>query len=275
MTMRTPAILLVGLLIPCTLLGQVALLLRYRAPPGTVVRTAFHTDVSVWAFDGNRFESADYGTLKATTLEGPEGRTVVHLAFDSVNTRTLGSDGRWREFALGKVDSVWTQIGVDDRMRVLSVINGGLLSGVTGMRRILMGLPNLELPEQTLRRSDSWTSGTVVSILPGLRNESVEPTLLGTVRVVLDSIVVRARDTLGYMTFDGRFPDATYVDVIGPGRVTATGDLKGSLIWSTSWDRFVSGTSTTRVSVVRQGDEQGNEPGELRVEVTTRHQVKP
>ena len=272
---RVSGVLLIGLLVPFDIMGQEALVLRYEAQPGTVVRTTFHTDVSVWAFDGNRFESADYGILRATTLEGPEGRTVVHLAFDSVSTRTLGSDGRWREFALGEVDSAWTQIGVDDRMRVLSVINGGLLSGVTGMSRILMGLPNLELPEQPLGRSDSWTSGTVVSILPGLRNESVEPTLLGTVRVVLDSVVVRARDTLGYMSFDGLFPTATYVDVIGPGRVTASGDLKGSLIWSTSWDRFVSGTSMTRVSIVRQGEEQGNEPGELRVEVTTRYQVKP
>ncbi len=273
--MRGLGLALTATLLPHVGAAQGTLLLRYEAAPGTVVRTAFQTDAVVWAFDGHRFESADVGTMRATTLEGPDGKIVVHLAYDSVRTRTRGSDGRWREFRVAGMDSVWTQVGLDTRMRVLSVIRGGQFSGVTGLQRILMGIPSLELPDQALYEGDSWSSATVVSVVPGLRNESVEPTLSGTVQVVLDSIVVRSRDTLGFVTVNGRFPAVTFVDVVGPGRVTATGDLTGSMIWSTAWNRFVSGTSRTRVSVIRDGNAPGGGGKELRLEVTTRHQVKP
>jgi len=273
--MRGLRLALIAVLLPYAGAAQESLLFRYEAAPGTVVRTAFQTDAVVWAFDGNRFESADVGTMRTTTLEGPDGKMLVHLAYDSVRTRTLGSDGRWREFRVTGIDSVWTQVGLDVRMRVLSVIHGGQFSGVTGLQRILTGIPSLELPEQPLYASDSWSSTTLVSVVPGLRNENVEPTLSGTVEVVLDSIVVRSKDTLGFVTVNGRFPSVTFVDVVGPGRVTAAGDLTGSMIWSTSWGRFVTGTSRTRVSVVRDGDATGSGGEELRLEVTTRHQVKP
>jgi hypothetical protein len=266
---------LIAALLPYAGAAQESLLFRYEAAPGTVVRTAFQTDAVVWAFDGHRFESADVGTMRATTLEGPDGMMVVHLAYDSVRTRTLGSDGRWREFLVTGMDSVWTQVGLDIRMHVLRVNHGGQFSGVTSLQRILMGIPNLELPEQPLFESDSWSNATVVSVIPGLRNENVEPTLSGAVQVVLDSIVARSKDTLGYVTVSGRFPSVTFVDVVGPGRVTATGDLTGSMIWSTSWGRFVTGTSRTRVSVVRDIDAKGDGGEELRLEVTTRHQIKP
>ena len=267
--------LLMVTLLPSTGAAQQSLQLRYDAVPGTVVHTAFQTEVVVWAFDGNQFESADVGTMKATTLEGPDGTILVHLEYDSVRTRTLGSDGRWREFPVRGKDSVWTQVVLDSRMRVLSVNHGGQFAGVTSLQRILLGIPSLELPEQPLRERGSWSSTTITSVVPGLRNENVEPTLKGTVQLLLDSIVVRSSDTLGYVTVSGQFPAATFVEVVGPGRVTATGDLAGSMIWSTSWDRFVSGTSRTRVYLVRQGERDGSGGEELRIEVTTRHQVKP
>ncbi|UCD24064.1 MAG: hypothetical protein JSW51_13715 [Gemmatimonadota bacterium] len=275
MTARFLGFSLMAFLLPHAGVAQRSLQLRYEAPPGTVVRTAFQTNAVVWAFDGNRFESADVGTVKTTTLEGPDGMILVHLEYDSVQTRTLGSDGRWREFAVPGRDSVWTQVGLDSRMRVLSMNHGGQFTGVTSLQRILMGVPGLELPEQPVRERDGWSGATITSVVPGLRNENIEPTMSGTLQAVLDSIVVRSRDTLAYVSVSGQFPAATFVEVVGPGRVTATGDLVGSMIWSTSWDRFVSGTSRTRVWVVRQGDGQGGSGEELRIEVTTRHQVKP
>ena len=163
--MRGLGLALMATLLPYVGAAQESLLLRYDAAPGTVVRTAFQTDAVVWAFDGHRFESADMGTMRATTLEGPDGKMLVHLAYDSVRTRTLGSDGRWREFRVTGIDSVWTQVGLDVRMRVLSVIHGGQFSGVTGLQRILTGIPSLELPEQPLYASDSWSSTTLVSVV--------------------------------------------------------------------------------------------------------------
>lgn len=263
-------------LLPCKATGQETLLLRHDAPSGTVIRTGFETTTVVWAFDGRRFESADLGIVSAMVLQGLGGKTVIHLAYDSVRTRTRGSDGRWREFAV-PVDSAWVQVSVDERLRVSSRHEGRQLSGVTGLARILTGIPDLELPGVSLREGDSWSSKTVVSVVPGLRNETVPPVVDGTVTVVLDSIAVRANDTLGYLSLTGQFPAATFVDVMGPGRVIASGDVVGNLIWSTSWNAFVSGVSKTRMTVARAavaGGTQG-EVEELRVEATTRYWVRP
>ncbi|UCG87068.1 MAG: hypothetical protein JSW71_00535 [Gemmatimonadota bacterium] len=249
--------------------------MRHEAAPGTIVRTAFQTVTVLWAFDRRRFESADIGTASATFLRGLGGKTVVHLAYDSVRTRTRGSDGSWREFLM-PVDSAWVQVSVDDRFRVSGRNEGRQPVGVTGLMRILTGLPNLELPGSRLNEGDGWSSKTAASVVPGLRNETVPPVVDGTVEIVLDSIVARARDTLGFLSVAGQFPPTTFVDAMGPGRVTASGDVVGSLIWSTSWNGFVSGVSKTRMTVVRAAVDGTTGAGEeLRVEATTRHHVIP
>jgi hypothetical protein len=266
---------LLGPLLPCTAIAQETLLLRHQAPPGTIVRTGFETNAVIWAFDGRRFESADLGSVSAMVLQGSGGKTVIHLAYDSVKTKTRGSDGRWREFPV-TVDSAWVQVSVDERLRVSSRNEGRQLPGVTGLVRILTGIPGLELPGVSLREGDGWSSKIVASVVPGLRNETVPPVVDGIVTVLLDSIAVRANDSLGYLSLAGQFPAATFVDVMGPGRVTASGDVVGNLIWSTSWNAFVSGVSKTRMTVVRAAvpGTQG-EGEELRVEATTRYWVRP
>jgi hypothetical protein len=266
---------LIAPLLPCVAAAQETLLLRHDAVPGTIVRTAFETVAVVWAFDGRRFESADFGTASATVLQGEAGKTVIHLAYDSVQTRTRGSDGKWREFTV-PVDSAWVQVSIDERLRVSGRHTGRQLAGVTGLMRMLTGIPDLEFPDGSLSEGDGWSSKTVASAVPGLRNEAVPPVVNGTVRVALDSIVVRANDTLGYLSLEGRFPPATFVDVLGPGRATASGDVVGSLIWSTSWNAFVSGVSTTRMTVTRGAVESKQGKGEeLRTEATTRYWVRP
>jgi hypothetical protein len=272
---QVAALILAVLWLPCAAAAQKTLMLRHDAAPGTIVHTAFETATVVWAFDGRRFESTDLGMVRAVTLRGPGGKTVIHLAYDSVRTRTRGSDGGWREFSM-PVDSVWIQATVDERLRVSSLNEGHRIAGVTSLMRVLTGVPGLELPAARLAEGDGWRNETVASVVPGLRNETVRPLVEGTVRVVLDSIVVRTNDTLGYLSLSGEFPAATFVDVVGPGRVTATGDVVGNLIWSTAWSGFVSGVSKTRMTVSRAvpgGEGVGVE--ELRVEATTRCKVKP
>lgn len=269
------ALVLTALSLPSAAVAQETLSLRYDAVPGTVLYIEFETATVVWAFDGRRFESTDLGTVRATTLRGLAGKTVIHLAYDSVRTRTRGSDGGWRQFST-PLDSAWIQVTVDQRLRVSSMNEGKRIPGVTGLMRILTGIPRLELPGEPLAEGDGWTSETVASVVPGLRNETAQPLVEGRVQIVLDSIVARTNDTLGYLSLTGEFPTATFVDVVGPGRVAVSGDVVGNLIWSTGWSAFVSGVSRTRMTVSRAapgGEEEGVE--ELRVEATTRCQVKP
>jgi hypothetical protein len=168
------------------------------------------------------------------------------------------------------------QIRLDEQMRVLGTNQGVPLSGVTGLMRILTGIPGLELPQRRVSVGTGWSNPTVASVVPGLRNETVPPTINGVAQIVLDSMVVRLRDTLGFLSLNGQFPLATFVDVLGPGRVAASGDLVGTLVWSTSWNGFVSGVSRTRMVVVRANSVDDTEEGEeLVLEATTRHQVKP
>lgn len=268
---------LVRLLIPLPMAAQDSLLLRREPPPGTTVRTQFRTVTTVWAFGGRRFETADEGIMRSISLAGPEGNQAAHLTYESVASRTRGADGRWHAFDVIGADSAWLQVSIDERMRVRGLNRGRRLPGVTGLLRIFTGIPSLELPERPLREGDSWSSATVASAVPGLRNETVPPTVSGMAHLVLDSIVIRSRDTLGYITVTGRFPATTLVDELGPGRAVLSGDLIGNLIWSTSWNGFVSGVSRTRMNVVREGEEGvlGGEGDELRAESTTSYQVKP
>jgi hypothetical protein len=269
---------LVCMLAPVSVAGQDSLLLRRESPPGTIVRTQFRTVTTVWAFDGRRFESADEGVMRSVSLADAGGRQVAHLTYESVASRTRGSDGRWREFEVLGADSAWVQVSMDERMRVRGANYGTRLPGVTGLLRVLTGIPNLELPDEPLGPGDGWSSTTVASAVPGLRNETVPPIVSGMAHLVLDSIVIRSRDTLGYVTVTGRFPATTFVDEFGPGRVVLSGDLAGSLIWSTSWNGFVSGVSRTRMTMEREGGQEGEPEGggnELKTESTTSYQVKP
>jgi len=263
---------------PVPMTAQGSLLLRRESSPGTIVRTQFRTVTTVWAFDGRRFESADEGVMRSLTLDGPGGMHVAHLTYESIASRTRGSDGKWREFEVLGADSAWVQVSLDERMRVQGANYGTRLPGVTSLLRILTGIPNLELPDHPLGPGDSWSSATVASAVPGLRNETVPPTVSGMAHLVLDSIVIRSRDTLGYVTVTGRFPATTFVDELGPGRVVLLGDLAGSLIWSTSWNGFVSGVSRTRMTMEREGGQAavpGGGGNELITESTTSYQVKP
>ncbi len=274
----TPVVLLACAFASANLGAQESLLLRWDFPTGTMFRTQFRTVTTVWAFDGRRFDSADEGVARAVSLAGPDGSQVTHVAYESVASRTRGSDGKWREFDVLGVDSAWVQLTMDERMRVRSSNRGARLPGVTSLLRIVTGIPRLELPGGPLAAGDSWTSATVASAVPGLRNETVPPVVDGTAQLVLDSIVIRAQDTLGYVTLTGRFPVTTFVDELGPGTAVLSGDLVGSLVWSTSWNAFVSGVSRTRMTMVREGGQEdlpGGSRDELRTESTTRYQVKP
>ncbi len=271
-------VILAGAFVPAPTMAQETLLLRHRPRPGTVIRAEFTTATTVWAFDGKRFESADGGVVRTVALAGPGEMRISHLAYESVTTRSRGSDGRWREFEVPGADSAWVQVTMDEQMRVQQSNYGQRLPGVTSLQRILTGIPDLELPGDPLEAGDRWSSPTITSAVPGLRNETVPPTVNGTAQLVLDSIVIRSRDTLGYVTVTGRFPAATFVDELGPGRVVLSGDLAGNLIWSTSWNGFVSGVSRTRMTMVREKGQEGVPGGggnELRSESTTRYQVKP
>jgi hypothetical protein len=102
---------------------------------------------------------------------------------------------------------------------------------------------------------------------------SERPVLLARGAVVVDSLVGRTRDTLAFLSIDGRIdPESTTaaegVRIVYGGRVT------GTLVWSSGWGGLVSGAVRYEV-VADEGGTNGRPSRLLQIETTVRHAVLP
>ena len=215
--------------------------------------------------------------MSLTETTDGSGREVLHLTYDSVLVR-VRDGGPWREFAVENADTAWVQVRMDDRLQVTQMHVGGSLVGVTELLPVLTGVPYLVLPERELRAAESWTGKTEISgIGAGMDRGSALPGILGRAHLILDSIVARTNDTLGFISVTGVFGPTTLVAAGGTSKLLASGHIMGQLVWSTGWGLFVSGVTQTRLEVSRQtgGAPEDGIGDSLTLEKTTRYQVRP
>ncbi|KPJ96445.1 MAG: hypothetical protein AMS18_00905 [Gemmatimonas sp. SG8_17] len=259
--------------------AQSALLLRHEPVQDLRVRTVFQT---VTRIDGVErvVEAADLGVMSGVALAGLEGDLVWHLAYDSLIIRTREAIGEWSEFSVPGAESVWAQVHLDDRQRVSGVLHGEPVAGITGLVGVLTGMPDLALPEGSLLAGETWSSKITTEPLGVISTVGSVPELPAVAvlsQLTLDSIVVRANDTLGYVSVWGRVQPTSIVTINGehPSRLTLSGTLSGNLVWSTGWSLFVSGARRMSLRMERGAAGVQSEKEIITVVKTTRHQIRP
>ncbi len=257
--------------------AQDTLRLRFAPPDETSIVIAFQTHTRASQSGSPAAELADLGHVTGVPLGMVDGAHVVHLRYDSVRVRSRQPHAQWRERRPAVGDSGWSQIRLDDRMRVVAV-SGWQRAGLTDPIALLTGVRDLELPDRPLRAGDRWHARPSVRVphVPGTAMTGGK--LVADALVTLDSIVARPYDTLGFVTVQGAIHRTTVVDPVGARRVSwsYSGDLAGSLVWSTGWNVFVSGTNRSRVSASKHATRAADRGAEtLAWETTTRYRVQP
>lgn len=257
--------------------GQQSMRFEHRPTLDSEIRILFQSVADVAASGGAGVEIADLGSFTVVPIADQSGAPVWHLSYDSVRVRTRDTTGTWHEFAVPDARAAWAQIHVDSRLRVTALTRHSSAVGVTDPVGVLTGAPGLLLPEKSLMRGEAWREEIRSTLAGGLSagGEGPDiPPLTVRAQLVLDSVVRRDRDSLAYLTLSGDVQPTSIVHVIGddPGRFNVSGDIAGTLVWSSGWSFFVSGATRVRVVMERAGT---GESGTITVVKTTRYQVQP
>ncbi|NIM52381.1 MAG: hypothetical protein GTN62_13820 [Gemmatimonadales bacterium] len=277
---------LVLLALPHSAVAQDSLRLQFSPVRGVRIHRVFqaHTRTTVSRVDSagamqtSTRETAELGGMTQVALEGPDGGLVVHLTFDSLRARMREGGERWRERQVGQPDSLWIQVRIDRRMRVLGTNAGGDAPGAKLLVPLLTGVPGLVLPEQWVKAGDRWTARLEVPLDAfGGRPPTIAyvPTLAGRTTFAVDSVIARARDTLAYVEFAGAFAPKKVADAHGTA-LSYSGGVQGALVWSTGWGAWVSAATRLRVvvSMAGAGATPGPTRGRITVETTIRESVR-
>jgi hypothetical protein len=264
-----------------TLSAQGSILLEHEPGFDVEVRVLFQSVAHVTQANGATVEVADLGSFRGISLQGRDGEQVWHLAYDSLLVRTRDSTGNWREFTVPDAAAAWAQIHMDQRLHITSAEQNRPTVGLTDPVGVLTGAPGMTLPSEPLAPGATWHHELIGSLMGGLsggvRLPDI-PTLTVAAETTLDSLSVRNRDTLAYLTLAGQIRPTSIVRVTGddPGRFNISGGLLSSLVWSSGWGLFVSGATRVRLVMrrIREQDPQ-SERGVVTVIKTTRFQVQP
>lgn len=265
------------LVLPPRAAAQDSLQLRYHPVPGVKVHRVFQTHTRIVGVGetgdpaGPVREAADLGGMTEVALAGPEGKLIMHLAYDSLRARMREGDEPWSEYEVAPLDTLWLQVHLNDRMQVVDPTAGGDRPGSGMLVHLLTGVPGMELPQGWLREGQYWSSrlefplGELVGHAPV---QAPSALLAAETDFRLDSLTVRAQDTLAYVRFSGALTPSTLRRPDGS-TLRFAGATTGTLVWSTGWRGWVA--AAARLQVVIRVPEQGR----LSLETTVRQTVLP
>jgi hypothetical protein len=275
---RRPVLVTLALLaLPHALAAQDSLLLRYHPVAGVKVHRVFqsHTRMTGVGTAGEAAgpvrEAAVLGGLTEVALPGPDGALIMHLAYDSLRARLREGEEAWREYEVDTLDSLWLQVSLDDRMRVVEATAGGDRPGSGMLLHLLTGVPGMQLPGGWLREGQYWSARLEfqLSELVGHAPLEAPSALLGVeMDFRLDSVTARDQDTLAYIRFSGALTPTTLRRQDGS-TLQFAGATMGTLVWSTGWRGWVA--AAARLQVVVGVPERGR----LSLETTVRQSVLP
>jgi hypothetical protein len=258
--------------------GQQELQLRFAAAPGQLVHRLFQVHTRVVARSGNApdrvREVARLGSVRELAVASPPAEQVLHLTFDSLLVRQRNAGGAWEEVRVDSTEGRWLQIALDGRMRVRRRVGPADADEGALLQHLVTGFPGLALPEHPVRSSTQWEQSlelTAAELTGGSPPGPATAVLPVRAAAVTDSLVVRAQDTLAYLTVRGSIP-ATRLRTADGVVTTYVGEVAGSLVWSSGWNMFVSGATRTSVIVEILGRDTS---ASFTIETTLRQAVVP
>jgi hypothetical protein len=277
-TMVRPLVLLTcwGAVVPQTAAAQ-PVSLRYRATVGEQIDRLFQAHVRVTTTaDGTEQtrEVARLGAMREQALFSQDDRYVLHLSYDSLVVRQRDAGGPWTESRVVLNDSLWVQLAVDPLMRVRHRVGRAEWSEGPLLQHLGTGFSGLVLPDAPVRPGTGWQLDLALPAVVATAGVAPGPAVTSLpvrARMTVDSVVVRARDTLAFISLEGT---VTPSRVRGAEGVTVhyEGDAQASLVWSTGWGTFVSAATRTILAVLVERDGRRSP---LTIETTIRQAVAP
>ena len=258
--------------------GQQELRLRFSAAPGQRVQRLFqvHTRIEARSGDGTVRvgETARLGAVREQAVAAPPTEQVLHVTFDSLRVRQREGSGAWEEARVEPANGRWLQIALDERLAVRRRLGPADAAEGAMLQHVVTGFPGLVLPERPVRQGTHWEQSrelAVADLTGGAAAGPATAVLTVSMDVLVDSLVVRAEDTLAYLTMHGSVP-VTRLRTADGGVTTYQGEVAGSLVWSSGWKTFVSGATRTLLTADVRGPDASTG---LTVETTVRQAVVP
>lgn len=275
----TGKLLLALAAVPAVARGQDSVRLRFAPPNGFELHRVFErrqrVDMQLDSLGARVLEVVQLGGIAQVAMQTGTEATAVHLTFDSLRIRRRETGRSWSELEVPGADTTWIQVGADERLQ-MGLRGGELQPGGGGLLiQSFAGFSGVVLPEHWIRAGMQWQTELLASpsdpLIPGTMDDVA---LRTKVRFVVDSIVVRSRDTLAYISASGTAVRVRRTQDNGV-VLAYSGSLTGNLVWSTGWMAFVSGLShlNVRVDVRRSGSP--DPVGHMIIETTLQQAVVP
>ena len=291
---RTPSgevVALTGAMAVVAIASPVDGQMRLRYEP--VIGSAYHmhvwtTTTSVLTSQAGARSTWDYEGRESVTRRVVGSSTGAHnvvITRDSVQAR-IRRGGKWEALAETMMVHPSVTLSVDDRFRVTSMT--GAPQGGSQLYRGLAGGTEAALPSDPVAPKDVWRADMAFRLIGDaipdrdidVREARLDERLPATATMALDSVLVRGGDTLAFMTYDAVLVPVTRTvpTEVANSNVTIAGTSRGSVVWSTAWDAYVSGTSATRIEMRVRVVVIGEDPTiilALDTDVVPRFQVRP
>ena len=231
-------------------------------------------------------------TIEATRLEGAtqfvdaaaSGRYSIVLQYDSVRARMRPRGGLWQDLEVEEYEIATVRAVLNERLEVLQAefLNSPhLQASKADMVRGLIGGVLVTLPAGPVARGDPWMTEVAypLAFLGSIAEEEGAPhhgELTAHATAQIDSLAQYGGDTLYYVTVRGSFVPAPFNSLLSgvPAAVTVEGSFAAMLVWSSTWNAFISSAAR---AVLRMDirDLQGGATGsQVRFDVITRSQVR-
>lgn len=260
-----------------------------RGAQGRAAGDSVRAALQQQAFDSIEVQLSLRQYLTEQVTDVQPGRFSVWRTVDSTRVRVRAQGEDWQEAPGSRVPRTSARVMLNDRYQI-SDFQLERRDTLTGLVRDFLRTPQgmeLALPENPVAAGASWSTDIVFpfSYSEALSGEGDElpvqdAELVTRATITVDSIVVRAPDTLAYMRVSGNFLPVTITEAAetADAVTTLTGGMAGTLIWSTGWSAFVAGSTrsvlTAEVRLTAPGVERSQGMG-MRFDATNRFQVRP
>ncbi|UCD24063.1 MAG: hypothetical protein JSW51_13710 [Gemmatimonadota bacterium] len=274
-----------------TVHGQASHALSFNPKPPVRVNQISRSEILMLVPPGAQ-QLGDTLTVEALRLESmtqyvdaaDTDRFLIELHYDSLRSRMRPVGGVWLELEASETEMAVVRVLLDRHLRVLEaqfVDRPDLRASRAHMTRGLAGSIRPTLPEGPVAIGDSWSTDVAFALsqLRSIGREEGVPAdgeLLSNANAVLDSALIRGAETLYYVTVRGSFIPANFTATLGDQEtvVSVGGSLAAMMIWSSTWNAFVSSASRVVLDMdVR--DPTSRDPGStVRFDITTNTQVR-
>lgn len=281
-------VLLVAGVSPC--MGQRTQPMRFDPSAATRVHTIISSEIVIDVLEGST-DHDEPRRLAARRLEsvtrfvddvGGEFYSIM-LQYDSVRAwvEKLGSLWAYREVADRELESV--RAVVDGRMQVVTAefVNRTHLGATRSeLVRGLGGGIHVTLPEGGVSPGSTWTTeiGVSLMVLSELdvpENIPTEGEILGSAHARLDSVTIVPGDTISFLTLWANLEPGSFRSAAGRTRgASVDGWVSATMVWSASWDAFVTGAVRTVVELDAYDTPDRTGRSRVRFDVTTQFQVR-